>query len=155
MNGLEGHHLFTDNYYTVPEVNIELYKCSKNCCGTVSTISQRIPEETKQQQDRGYPLLAATWYEKQYVYFLFTMHVVDTPGITVCRRNPDGTATDVHCCQITSSTWDTKDQLIGYYNIGWRSKTWRKKVFSYIIECALVNAYIIERHAKPSLYPPS
>ena len=49
---------------------------------------------------------------------------------------------------------DRGDQLIGYYNIGRRSKKWWKKILSYIIECALVNAYLLEQYAEPSLYGP-
>jgi len=32
MDGLKGHHLFTDNYYTSPELYLELYKRGNNCC---------------------------------------------------------------------------------------------------------------------------
>ena len=50
---------------------------------------------------------------------------------------------------------DRGDQLVGYYNIGWRSKKWWKKVFSYIIECALLNAYLLEKDLEPELHNPS
>ena len=29
------------------------------------------------------------------------------------------------------------------------------KVFSYIIECALLNTYLLERYAEPALHDPS
>ena len=49
---------------------------------------------------------------------------------------------------------DRGDQLIGYYNIGRRSRKWWKRVFSYIIEVAALNAYIIQKHGKTSLRTP-
>ena len=50
---------------------------------------------------------------------------------------------------------DRGDQLVGYYNIDRRSKKWWKKVFSYMIECALLNAYLLEKYAEPALNDPS
>ena len=47
------------------------------------------------------------------------------------------------------------DQLVGYYNIGQRSKKWWKKVFSYVIECALLNAYLLEKDLEPEVHDPS
>ena len=47
---------------------------------------------------------------------------------------------------------DRGDQRISCYNIGRKSKKWWKRVFSYLIECVLLNAFILERHANPSLY---
>ena len=35
MSDLDGHHLYTDNYYTSPEVFLALYDKGINCCGTV------------------------------------------------------------------------------------------------------------------------
>ena len=46
MTGLDGHQLYTDNYYTSPEVYLQLFDQGINCCGTVRTkqtrFSQRI-----------------------------------------------------------------------------------------------------------------
>ena len=85
--------------------------------------------------------------------------MTEAPGVTVRRQNLDGTATDVPCPPLLPDYQqymrgvDRGDQLIGCYNIGQRSKKWWNKIF--IIECSLVNAYILERYAEPSLYHPS
>ena len=170
MTGLDGHHLYTDNYYTSPEVYLELYKRGINCCGTVRTNRQGFPKELIKQDkpDRGYYnylsnglLLAAAWYDRRYVYFLSTLHVGASCGDTVKRRNPDGTSTNVLCPPLLPDYQqymrgvDRGDQLVGYYNIGRRSKKWWKKVFSYMIECALLNAYLLEKYAEPALHDPS
>ena len=41
------------------------------------------------------------------------------------------------------------DQLKKYYNIGRRSKKWWKRVFSYMIEVATMNGYIIPKDGMP------
>ena len=87
------------------------------------------------------------------------MHVGESRGDTVKRKNPDGTTANVPCPPLLPDyqqyMWgvDRGDQLIGCYNIG-RSKKWWKKVFSYIIECSLLNAYILARYAQPTLHDP-
>ena len=89
------------------------------------------------------------------------MHVGASQDDTVKRRNPDGTSTNVPCPPLLPDYQqymqgvDRGDKLIGYYNIGRRSKKWWKKVFSYIIECALLNAYLLEQYAEPTLHDPS
>ena len=37
MTDLEGHQLYTDNYYTGPEVYLTLYDKEINCCSTIQT----------------------------------------------------------------------------------------------------------------------
>jgi len=53
IDGVEGHHLFTDNYYTGPE----FLNWGNNCCGTVHTMRSGFPQELirpkQEQQDRG------------------------------------------------------------------------------------------------------
>jgi len=44
---------------------------------------------------------------------------------------------------------DRGDQLVGYYNIGRRSRKWWKQCFSYLIECSLLNAYVLDGIAFP------
>ncbi|XP_065891659.1 piggyBac transposable element-derived protein 4-like [Dysidea avara] len=156
MTGLEGHHLFTDNYYTGPEVYLELYKWGNNCCGTVRTIRRGFPEELKNQNENDKRGVTMTTLAMDHC-----LRPLELPGTTVRRRNPDGTATNVPCPPLLPDYQqymrgvDRGDQLIGCYNIGRRSKKWWKIIFSYIIECSLVNAYILERYAEPLLYRPS
>ena len=57
----------------------------------------------------------------------------------------DGTQEDVMCppclpdCQVYMRGVDRGDQLVGYYNLGKRSKWW-KRVLYYIVEVAALNA---------------
>ena len=49
---------------------------------------------------------------------------------------------------------DRGDQLVGYYNIRLRSKKWWK-VSSYVIECALLNAYLLEKDLETEVHDSS
>ena len=92
--------------------------------------------------------------------FLSTFHGGALHGETVRRTNPDRSSSDVPCpsllpdCQQYMRGVDRSDQHIGYYNGGRRSQKWWKRVFAHLIECALYNAYLLERYSNPSLYIP-
>ena len=45
MVDLEGHQLYTDNYYIGPEVYLKLYDQGINCCGTIQTNRRGFPDE--------------------------------------------------------------------------------------------------------------
>ena len=40
---------------------------------------------------------------------------------------------------------DRGDQMMGYYNVGRLSRKWWKRVFSYLIEVCLLNAYVLHK----------
>ena len=44
---------------------------------------------------------------------------------------------------------DRGDQLVGYYNIGRRSRKWWKRCFSYLVGSSLLNTYALHREAFP------
>ena len=119
----------------------------------------------KKPENRGFydyrsngPLLAAVWYDRRFVYFVSTLHVREQRDATVRQENPDGSSVDVPCPPLLPDYQqymqgvDIGDQQISCYNIGRRSKKWWERVFSHLIQCALLNAFILERHANPSLY---
>ena len=170
MDGLEhqGYNLYTDNYYTSPHLYGELYKKGINACGTARVNRKGFPKDlvhTRKDVERGYydyrsdgPLLATVWFDRRFIYFLSTMHSCepsDGSTVTVNRRKQDGTQEAVVCPPLLVDYQkfmrgvDRGDQLIGCYNIGRRSKKWWKRVFAHIIECAILNAYVLESHTKP------
>ena len=100
------------------------------------------------------PVVAYVWKDRRIIYFLSTIHVAATPSPTTVQRTiADGTWEDVNCppCLPDYQTYmrgvDRGDQLIGYYNIGRRSKKWWKRVFSYLVEVCVLNAYVFYKHA--------
>lgn len=170
MSGLEhlGLDLYTDNYYTSPELYLELYNRGVNACGTVRTNRRGYPKElvhkSKTGKERGFydyrskgPLLAVVWFDRRYINFLSTLHVAEASAgpTTVLRHQQDGSRVAVECPPLLPDYQqymrgvDRGDQLIGLYNVGRRSKKWWKRLFSHIIECAILNAYILDSYAHP------
>ena len=143
MHGLEncGLNLYTDNYYTSPDLYLELYKRGINACGTVRVNRRGFPKElvckSKAGKERGFyeylskgPLLAAVWFDRRFIYFLSTMHVAEASAgaTTVLRHGPDGSQIPVECPPLLPDYQkymrgvDKGDQMIGLYNVGRRSK---------------------------------
>ena len=175
LAGLEdlGVDVYTDNYYTSPELYQELYKRGFNACGTVRTNRRDFPKELvhkkKNGKQRGYydyrskgPLLSTVWFDRRFIYFVSTLHVAEnSSGPTyVMRHSPDCTQTPVKCPPLLLDYQqfmrgvDRGDQMICLYNLGRRSKKWWKRLFSYIIECSILNAYVLQSHAKPGVCSP-
>ena len=96
------------------------------------------------------PLLATVWKDKRIVHFLSTIRVARcSVPVTVKRREKYGSQKNVECLPLLPDYQkfmrgvDRGDQLMGYYNVGRRSKKWWKRVFSYLIEVSVLNAYVL------------
>jgi hypothetical protein len=91
------------------------------------------------------------------IYFVSTMHraSLSTP-CTVKRKTVTGDREDVVCPPLLPDYQefmrgvDRGDQLIGYYNVGRRSVKWWKRVFSYLIETSILNAYVLDKMVVPA-----
>ena len=166
LNGLENNcpKVYMDNYYTSPELFLALYNKEVNACGTARQNRKFFPSELKVDRNviRGYydfrssgPLLATVWKDKRVVYFLSTIHVARASSlVTVQRREKDGSLRNVECppllpdYQAYMRGIDRGDQLMGYYNVGRRSKKWWKRVFAYLLEVSILNAYVLQKFKK-------
>ena len=84
------------------------------------------------------------------------MHVAESFSAQprVKRRRLDGSQKDVPCplvlpdYQAYMRGVDRGDQLQTYYNIGRRSTKLWKRVFFYLVECAILNSYVIDGHLR-------
>ena len=164
-----GLHLYTDNFYTSPTLFHHLYNRGINACGTARAGRKHFPQELATRattSNRGHydyrsngELLATVWVDKRTIYFLSTIHPAESPDgtdpPTVKRRKIDGTQEDVSCptllpdYQAYMRGVDRGDQLQTYYNVGRRSRKWWKRIFFYLLECAILNAYILDRFVHP------
>ena len=136
-------------------------------CGTVRPNRKYYPKDlvvSASSVDRGFtdyrcspPLVAWAWKDRRIIHFLSNMYEATGPA-TVLRTTvseEEVTKEEVTCRPVLPDYQaymrgvDRGDQLIGYYNIGRRSRKWWKRVFSYIIEVAALNAYIIQKHGRP------
>ena len=77
------------------------------------------------------------------------MHIAEASGVTVKRRKFDGTQDDIPCTpllpdyQAYMRGMDHGNLLISCYNAGRRSKKWWKRVFFHILECSILNGYVL------------
>jgi hypothetical protein len=171
MDGLKGSglHLYVDNYYTSPVLFHHLYHCGINACGTcrpnrvnfpANTLALKATETNRSRskyRSNG-PVLAVSWVDKKCIYFVSTLHVAEVPDGMCCavkRRGKDGTSGNFQCPPLLPDYIkhmrgvDRGDQLISYYNIGRRSRKWWKRVFYYILECAILNSFVLDMHVRP------
>ena len=161
-----GLHLYTDNFYTSPLLYLTLYNKGINACGTCRPNRSHFPPELickATKHNSGHydyrsngPLLACVWVDKRTIYFLSTIHVAESSGAqpSVKRRRLDGSQKDVPCPPVLPDyqTYmrgvDRGDQLQTYYNIGRHSTKWWKRVFFYLVECAILNSYVMDGHLR-------
>ena len=72
------------------------------------------------------------WYDNRVPKKCWRIKITSVVSTTTYQQNMRGV--------------DRGDQMIGCYNIGRRSRKWWKRVFSYTIECAILNACILDSH---------
>ena len=169
MEGLEGkgHILYTDNYYSSPTLFDLLWDKTIYCCGTVRPHRKDFPKSLKiglpKKKDvkRGFykylcrnHMMACVWYDRRFVFFLSTAHVPRLPDGTVptTSRRDGRHRVDVECPPLLEPYIknmrgvDRGDQITALYNVGRKCrKPWRRIAF-WLLEAALLNAYIVEGH---------
>ena len=166
MEGLhgQGHKLYTDNFYTSPQLCSQLLNKGITTCGTVRNDPKDFPKDFffakgRRNVPRGEhhyrfngPVTAVAWFDRRPVYFLTTIHSAPPPGTyTVARRGDNGRTIAVPAppCTIDYTTYmrgvDRGDQMIDLYNSGRRSKKWWKMLFFHLLECSMLNAYIFHQ----------
>ena len=103
------------------------------------------------------PLVANVWKDKRVINFLLNMHNATGPASVLRTTVSEGEVTreEVTCPPVLPDYQaymrgvDRGDQLIGYYNLGRRSRKWWRGAFSYISEVAALNSYIIHKDGMP------
>lgn len=159
---MKGHVVFTDNFYTSPELADFLYKRNTYLCGTMRNNRKGYPKELVQSKSvarkmvRGSsdwlmcgPLLASFWKDNRLVYYLSTYHKPEDPTLTMKRHKKDGTGiilsttpSVVGYAQFMGGV-DRLDQL-ARMNKSKKSLRWYRKIEVKLREISLYNAYVIE-----------
>ena len=103
------------------------------------------------------PLVATSWVDKKTIYFLSTRHAEKCSfDVYVKRRTSDGSLVDLKCppCLPDYTAFmrgvDRADQMQSYYNVGRRSKKWWRRVFFYIVECCILNSFVMDLDLRPA-----
>ena len=149
----KGHYIYTDNYYTSPELMEELYWRSTFSAGTCHSNRKGLPKpvtiaKLKPGQScfhRNGTLLCIKWCDKQSVLILSTIH--DAVEINTGKKDRHGypiiKPESVHKYTINMRGCDLSDQLMTSYSMLRRSvKWWRKLFFHHFVLC-INNAYIV------------
>ena len=162
----KGHHLYMDNLYTSPALFSTLKSSGIGACGTHRTNRKGVPSDIKSAKlgkggvvtaNGDEEMLFLKWKDKREVAMLTTIH--DDSCITVERRSravPGGTEEVSKPYAIDQYNKfmggvDKQDQFLSYYGFTRRTVKWWKKVFFYLLDSAVVNAYIMYTQAKPGI----
>ncbi len=160
MNLLEtllhkGHVLYTDNFYSSPDLFADLLSGGTLASGTVRLNRHNFPPDLKEKvrMHRGEfkfayynEMTAARWYDNRDVYCLSTRF---SDSLTTVRRRVDNETKDVTCPDIISDYnkhmggVDLADQAMCYYSMGRKTMKWWRRVFWRMHDQAITNAFVI------------
>ena len=165
----QGYTLFTDNYYTSQALATTLLQCNTHLVGTVRSNRTGFPaalKNTKQFERYGERgdiryvrddnVVCTQWLDNKVVTLLSTKHratdrhdaerMVKENGAWVAQpvRRPIAVA---HYNEFMGGV-DTFDQLATSYHLLRRSKKSWKPLFYDLIECAIVNSFILMEQFK-------
>jgi Transposase IS4 len=151
-----GYHLFTDRYYTSPQLAHEALEMNIHTTGTVQKNRKNLPVELKKKQkmklheviayERDNELMALTWQDKRPVIMLSTYH--DASVQPIKRRTRAGEETIQKPSVIVDYTAkmgavDHADQMCGSYNFARKSFKWWRKMYFWLLEVAVTNSFVL------------
>lgn len=160
-----GLHVYTDTYYTSPELAGELLKIGCNLTGTVMTNRSGMPPGLKAKgkkmktgdiySQRKGSTLVLSWKDKRAVHMLSTFskgsmkHVTNVPS--KWPNKPSNAKPHVILDYIKHTAGvDRSDYFISSYQFMRRTKKWYRKIFFWLLEVGIVNAYLLYKMTKES-----
>lgn len=177
MSPLEdkGYRLFTDNFYSSPDLFFTLREHGIQACGTVRPNRKDLPKEIMDHKlplvknlPRGGSLfrkkgelIAATWKDKKPVHLISTVPVgnaMDTAKRKV-KENGAWVEKEFQCPAAIKlynefmGVVDLADQRIATYKKHLKTSTWYLALFYHCLEQSCLNAFIVEQatpaHVRP------
>lgn len=151
-----GRHIYMDNYYSSPELMMELFDKKTYATGTVRVNRKGLPEalgkDIKLQKGetafrRNGPLLALKWRDKRCVYMISTIHsayMVST-GRVDYRNNIISKPEPIFFYIKLMGGVDLGDQMLSYYSFLRRSVKWWRKLWVHMLNMVLLNAFILQK----------
>ena len=150
-----GHQVYTDNWYTSPELAQELYARDTYLCGTVRKNRKGLPRgvtlaKLKKGESvfrRNENTLALKWVEKKRpVYMLSTIHAATQKQVKVSHTGESIIKPVVVADYIKNMLGvDLNDQMLTYYSMNRRCTKWWKKLFVHFVGMIMTNSYILHR----------
>jgi hypothetical protein len=171
VEGLEGrgHNIYMDNYYSSPDLFLDLYDNGFGACGTVAVNRRGMPREWKNSQkgkqqsmkqgdirfkNLNGPLNALQWKDKRTVTMLSTLHDSQVNQVSRRSRFAPGGREDVDkprmICDYNMKMGgvDKGDQLLPYYSFVHRTVKWWKRAAFHLLEVAFMNAYLLYTNSR-------
>ncbi|XP_060859580.1 uncharacterized protein LOC132936818 [Metopolophium dirhodum] len=146
----KGYSLFTDNFYTSPQLSMYLHKRKTNTCGTVRKNRKLMPtiegklklgEQEARCTDK---LLAIHWKDRRDVYMLTSMNTNEMVDTKKIDRKTGKKYLKPQCVVRYNKNMgaiDKTDMLLSSTECVRRTLKWYKKLFFHIIDMSMLNSY--------------
>ncbi|CAH1239258.1 PGBD4 [Branchiostoma lanceolatum] len=151
----KGHTLYCDNYYTSPQLFLDLSDGGMNACGTMRN-RKGIPKEFKDAKLKtpgeklcmaNDPLLGMKYRDRRDVKMLSTAH--SAKMVSTDRNNHRGELIMkpecIHEYNQYMGAVDSSDQMVAYLCFRRRTVKWWKKAFFHMMSLAIVNAHLLQK----------
>uniref|UniRef100_A0A8C4Q8A5 PiggyBac transposable element-derived protein domain-containing protein n=1 Tax=Eptatretus burgeri TaxID=7764 RepID=A0A8C4Q8A5_EPTBU len=150
----KNHHVYFDRFFSTPELLEDLlYQHGTYACSTVSLNRRGIPPSVKELnlQCRGDVayfqngcLMLTMWRDRRIVAILSTSQVGRM------EQMPDGKLKPQAVIRYTQYMGgvDRSDQYRSYYSVGRSSKKWWRYIVWFLMNLAIVNAWLLFRESK-------
>uniref|UniRef100_A0A8C4T4J0 PiggyBac transposable element-derived protein domain-containing protein n=1 Tax=Erpetoichthys calabaricus TaxID=27687 RepID=A0A8C4T4J0_ERPCA len=158
-----GHVVYMDNFYTSPELFMELQSRGIGACGTVRVNRRHMPLQLKPDRlklkrgdnpvfMRADNLVALAWHDVKRVTCLSTVHTnnlcekqIRSKGNPAGRKLDKPVALEEYNCKMAGV--DRLDQILGTYAYGHKSTKWYHTVYHRLREIALTNGFLLFKQA--------
>ena len=159
--GAQGHHMFTDRYYTSYILAIELRKLKSHLTGTIMPNRKQLPDAIRKRQlpkeksmvaYRKIDNFVVAWKDKRIVTLFTNFHNAAMSnvertlrhGVQTVVRKPDVV---VNYIKFMGGV-DLADQYASTYCFMRKSLKWWRKLFFWGLEISLINSYILYKLVK-------
>lgn len=162
----KGYIIYTDNFYTSPQLGLDLLNNGLFLCGTLRSNRKHLPkdlsvkERSAERRDSKYffrdNITVVKWHDNKEVLAMSTYFKDEQ---TTVRRRIGTVTEDIPCPEIISDYnhfmggVDMADQCMCYYSNGRKSLKWWRKVVCRLHDQAITNTPVIHRHNNPSSKP--
>lgn len=158
----KGHNVYMDNFYTSPELLLELESQNTYACGTLRVNRKGVPNEIKRKTKLGPTecifrrngnMLAVKNRDKRDVHMLSTIHEAKVAVLNKVDRRTDSLVSKPVC--ITDYVKfmggvDLSDQFNSYNSCLQKTTKWYKKLFFHLFNVCLINAYLLHKKFAPN-----
>jgi phage shock protein PspC (stress-responsive transcriptional regulator) len=162
-----GHHVYMDNWYSSPKLFQRLIEVGTGACGTVRSNRKGLPKsfatvsnQTKKRADPVFyekdKMIVGCWHDSGRLNFLSTIDGTELDRKEVRDKNEQSGYRTVSKPRAISKYnmhmggVDLFDQLSHYYKYDRRVIRWYQVLYHFVVQAAMVNAYILYKQTFPN-----